>query len=246
MSSKLLKLIAKLFTDDVSFQKNDSDRKAAGSVLLLSAFLCVILCSVSTNPWFVSCILAALLLSVSFMKAGQIISVLKPTLIAVAFAALITLPAAFMGSPKTVSTVTMKTAESVMLVAIVSERMGWKGMTRAAASLHLPDLFIMTLDTTVRYLHILGRFAARMAEAVSLRQVGEKNWKTAGNGGILGTTFMKSQRQAQMNAEAMACRCFDGTYKSLYRHHWNMTDMLVLAADAVLVVFFIYLQNAAA
>lgn len=246
MSSKFLKLIAKLFTDDISYQRRNTDRKAAGSVLLLSAFLCVILCSASTNPWFVSCILAALLLRVSFMRPEQIASVLKPTLIGAGFAALITLPAVFLGSPRTISTITMKTAESVMLVAIVSESMGWKGMTRAAADLHLPDIFILTLDTTVRYLHILGRFAARMAEAVSLRQVGEKNWKTAGTGGILGTTFLKSQRQAQMNAEAMACRCFDGTYKSLYRHHWKMTDTLVLAADAVLVVFFIYLQNAAA
>ena len=245
MSSKFLKLIAKLFADDVSYQKNNNGKKAAGSILLLSAFLCVILCSVSTNPWFVSCILAALLLRVSLMKPGQIASVLKPTLIAAAFAALITFPAVFMGSPRTLSTITMKTTESVMLVALVSERMGWKGMTRAAASLHLPDLFILTLDTTIRYLHILGRFAARMVEAVSLRQVGEKNWKTAGTGGILGTTFLKSQRQAQRNAEAMTCRCFDGTYKSFYRHHWNAADSLVLAADAALVILFIYLQSAA-
>ncbi|MGI5988645.1 MAG: energy-coupling factor transporter transmembrane component T [Lachnospiraceae bacterium] len=246
MTSKILRLIGKLFTDDVRYPKNNSGKKAAGSVLLLSAFLCVILCSVSTNPWFVTSILAGLLLILASRTPEQIAAVLRPTLIAVFFAALITLPAAFMGSPRTFSTITMKTAESVMLLAMAAEQLGWKGMTQAASSLHLPDLFIMTLDTAVRYLHILGRFAVRMNEAVSLRQVGEKNWKTAGTGGILGTTFLKSQRMAQMNTEAMTCRCFDGTYKHLYRHRFNVSDAAVIAADAAVIVLFVCLQSAAA
>ena len=244
MTSKILRLIGKLFTDDVRYQKMNSGKRAAGSVLLLSAFLCVILCSVSTNPWFVTCILAALLLILASLKPEQIAAVLRPTLAAVCIAALITLPAALMGSPRTFSTITMKTAESVMLLAMVSEQIGWKGMTQAASSLHFPDLFVMTLDTAVRYLHILGRFAVRMNEAVSLRQVGEKNWKTSGTGGILGTTFLKSQRMAQKNAEAMTCRCFDGTYKTAYRHRFNRADAAVIAADAAVAALFAYLQSA--
>lgn len=242
MSTKLLKRIGKLFSDDLQYQNRKKKGKAAGSLVLLSAFLCIVLCSLSTNPWFVSCILTALLLRLALMPPEEIAGVMKATLAGAALAALITLPAVLTGSPRTLGTVTMKTAESVMLLAIVSEQLGWKGMTSAAVSLHLPDLFLLTLNTAVRYLHLLGRFAARISEAVSLRQVGEKNWKTSGTGGIIGTTFLKAQRMADRNAEAMACRCFDGTYRPLARHSFTWHDAALLAADALAVVLFVYLQ----
>ncbi|MDD6790112.1 MAG: energy-coupling factor transporter transmembrane component T [Lachnospira sp.] len=242
MSSKFLRLIEKIFFDDLHYQNRKAEQKAAGSLVLLSAFLCIVLCSLSSNPWFVSFILAALLLRLALMPPQQIANVLKVTFIGVGTAALLALPAVFMGSPRTFGTITMKTSESVMLLAIISEQLGWKGLAAAAAGLHLPDLFLLTLDTTVRYLHILGRFAARLSEALSLRQVGEKSWTTSGTGGIVGTTFLKAQRLSEQNAEAMTCRCFDGTYRRLGRHHVNGWDAAVLAADVGVVVLFVYLQ----
>ena len=75
----------------------------------------------------------------------------------------------------------------------------------------MPGVFVLTLDMTVRFLYLLGSFSNSVLEAVTLRRVGDQNWKNAGTGGILGNTFLKAQEMSQGTGEAMLCRCFDGT-----------------------------------
>ncbi len=85
-------------------------------------------------------------------------------------------------------------------------------MTGAFASLHLPSIFIYTLDSTIRYLFILGCFLAALSEAVWLRTFGKTNWRKAGTGGIMGTAALKSNQMAGRQYEAMLCRGFRGKY----------------------------------
>ena len=97
-------------------------------------------------------------------------------------------------------------------------------MSEAMGEMHFPQILIMTLDTMVRFLVILGRFMGRVLEAVGLRKVGKDNWKNAGTGGILGVTYLKAQQMEVHTEEAMACRCFEGTYRSYRKRKFGRRD----------------------
>lgn len=208
-----------------------------------TAFLCILLCALSHNAIYTVMVLAFELLRVAFMNTESMKHVMKNVLIAAMFAMVITLPAVFTGNPGTMTTVVMKVCESVMVLSVLNEIMTWKEVTYAFRQLHLPSLFVFVLESTMRYLVLLGRYADQMLEAVSLRSVGRTSWKDSHIGGILGTTFLKAQKMAQENNEAMQCRCFEGIYETQETYHFGLQDCAYLIVPVLLVVLFVYTES---
>lgn len=143
-------------------------------------------------------------------------------------------------------TVTMKVAESVLILLLVNEDLSWKEITGVFSEIHLPSVITMTLDTTVRFLVLLGRLAERIHEAYLLRSLGRAadRRKMSAAGGILGTVFLKSSKMSQESFEAMQCRGYNGAYRRLSRHRFCIWDALYLCAVPMLVIFFIITQKA--
>lgn len=212
-------------------------------IRISTAFLCILLCALSRNAVYTVMVLAFELARTACMNTESMKHVLKNVLTAVIFAFVITLPAVFTGNPGTMGTVVMKVAESVMVLSVLNEIMTWKEVTSAFRQLHLPSLFVYVLDSTMRYLVLLGRYADSMLEAVNLRSVGKTGWKDSHIGGILGTTFLKSQQMAQANTEAMACRCFEGVYETNEKMHIGWMDLVYLIIPVMLVVLFVYTES---
>lgn len=212
MNLQVMRAIARILYSDENTAARHPFRVSA-PLRLLTAILCILLCALSRNAWFTLSVLAIELLRVSLKKPAEIARILKPVGIAILFAMIFSLPAVFLGSPRSFGTIVMKVAESVLVLSLLNEEVSWKETTGALAAFHLPAVFILTLDQTIRFLVILGRFSNELLEAVSLRHVGRKQWRNAGTGGILGTTFLKSQQLSEQTAEAMRCRGFTGEYK---------------------------------
>lgn len=206
-----------------------------------TAFLCILLCALSRNAVYTVSVIGTELLRAALMNNDGLKHIVKNTVTAVIFSLLITLPAVFTGNPGTALTISMKVMESVLVLSVMNEILSWKEITGAFNSLHFPSLFVFVLDTTVRYLVILGNYANALTEAVSLRSVGRKSWKDSHIGGILGTTFLKSGQMASGSSEAMTCRCFDGAYAIYNRHKFTWQDAVYLLIPAILVIMFLYL-----
>lgn len=235
-------------------EQNTGKRAQSGVVPALRlavAILAILLCALSRNAFFVLCVMAAELLRTAMLPAQSVRRIMGKLPVPVLMTVLVMLPAVFLGSPRSMGTVTMKVLNAVLILAVLNERVSWKEMTGALAACHAPEIFILTLDTAVRFFVILGRYSERLVEAVSLRRVGEKNWKNAGTGGILGTTWLKSQKMAQANAEAMACRCFDGVYQKgnvrrretgRVRRRQLLANLLYACLIPALVLGFFYTQ----
>lgn len=253
MNLAIIKLIADIFRSDQNqYYRDEAAHVRPSAPLRMAAVLCcILLCALSRNAWFTMFVLVAELLRTAMKPPVSVAHILRPVLVAVLFAVLFTLPAVFLGSPGSVGTITMKVAESVLVLSLMNEEVSWKETTGALQSFHLPGVVILTLDSTIRFLVILGRFSGKMLEAVSLRRVGRKNWRNAGTGGILGTTFLKSQDIAQKTSEAMLCRGFNGTYRSAFRTsgRFRKRHRRQLAADLAyclvfpaLIIGFLYTQ----
>lgn len=216
MNLKVMSLTAGIMNTEKR-QSAAAQNRIAPALRLVVSVMAILLCAISRNAFFTGCVIAVELLRTAMMSAESIRGILKKTVLPVLFTGLIMIPAVFFGSPGTFGTVTMKVFESVLVLSILNEDTAWSEMTGALSHLHVPQLFIMTLDTTVRFLVVLGRYSNRLLEAVNLRRVGKKNWKNAGTGGVLGVTWLKSQQMLRANSEAMTCRCFNGIYRKNFR-----------------------------
>lgn len=251
MNLKLMRLTSGLL--------NSEKRKYAGTqsgisptLRLIVSVLTILLCALSRNAFFTGCVIGVELLRTAMMPADSIKNVLGKVILPVVFTAILMIPSIFLGSPGTFGTVTVKVFESVLVLSVLNEEVAWNEMTGALSGLHAPELFVMTLDTAVRFLVLLGRYSGRLLEAVNLRRVGKKNWKNAGTGGVLGVTWLKSQAMLKANSEAMTCRCFDGTYRKNtgYREKTEqqkkrerMLNIAYAILIPVLVIGFIYTQR---
>ncbi|MGI6107817.1 MAG: energy-coupling factor transporter transmembrane component T family protein [Lachnospiraceae bacterium] len=238
MGLKFMELIGHLLESDGLYRKRNA--RVMPILRIAAAFLVILLCALSQNAFFTVSIIAVLLARLAAMEASAIASVLKRMALPVLFTMVLMLPAVFLGNPRSMLTVTMKVFESLLVLGILNEELSWKEITGSLESLHLSGIAVMTLDTAIRFLVILGRFANRMSEAVSLRRVGKKNWRNAGTGGILGTVFLKSQQMSARTSEAMRCRCFDGKYQHHGKRKPGAADACYALLIPLLVIWFLY------
>lgn len=250
MSLRILRLIGALLRNDAAV-KNTNDKKLQirAGLRLFAVLYTILLCALSRNAVFTVTVLAVLLLRLSMLPAPAIRRVVSRTVLPVLFAALICLPAVFLGHPGTMLTVSMKVLESVLLLSLLGEECSWKELTDALAVLHLPDVFILTLDMTVRFLVILGRLSVSLTESVELRSPADtaRRWKQAlrAAGGILGTTFLLSQRMAQQTSEAMELRGFEGEYRRKRGGRLRFPEGLFLLLFPILMAFFVFCERSA-
>lgn len=243
---KMMRLIGRILNSDRNGSETGQPR-ILPVLRLTVAFSCILLCALSGNAVFVIGVLAVELMRLALMPEDGMRHVLKLLVLPVLFTILMLLPSAFMGHPRTMLTVGLKVLESVLVLAVMNEDLSWKDITEAFHSLHAPQIFVLTLDMTVRYLVILGRYANEIMEAVWLRSASGgayRRKRDARVGGVLGTTFLKSQKMAAETAEAMECRGFTGEYRSFSKHRTGVADMLYALLIPLLVLLFLYTERA--
>lgn len=139
-------------------------------------------------------------------------------------------------------TVTMKVFISISLILLLNDSVSWKELTDSLQKLHVPSVVILTLDMTVFFLIILGKFSNAVVEAAQLRSVGKISWKDSQLDGILGTTFLKSNQMANKTSEAMQCRGYNGIYKTYEEAKISFWDILYLGILILCVVYYFYLE----
>lgn len=239
LNKKILEILSHIRTHDFESPGSGPLSKVSSGLRLFGIILIIIFSSLSRNMIFSFTITAILLLEIAFMKEKAMLSVIKTVLIADAFSALILLPAVFMNHPGTLLTILIKVNASVGLLSVFAEENSWKNITSALLSCHMPELFIMILDMTIRFMVILGRYSNRLLEAVNLRSPGKRNWKNSGAGGILGTTFLKAEKMAGETSKAMDLRCFNGRYETMDRHKINIFDIIYFISIIILIILYI-------
>jgi cobalt/nickel transport system permease protein len=101
------------------------------------------------------------------------------------------------------------------MVSIFNHTTQWNHITGALRKLHIPGIFIFTLDMTLKYIVLLGTFTGDILTALRLRSVGKNNKKYQSVGGVMGITFIRGAEMSQEMYEAMRCRGFTDDYKGV-------------------------------
>jgi cobalt/nickel transport system permease protein len=141
----------------------------------------------------------------NIMKAGCGASVL---------ALIILLPAMFI-QPSGIRNellIVIKVFFSISTLSIFNHTTQWNHITGALRKLHIPGIFIFTLDITLKYIVLLGNLITDLLTSLQLRSVGKNNKKYSSIGGVMGVTFVRGTEMNQQMYEAMQCRGFTDDY----------------------------------
>jgi cobalt/nickel transport system permease protein len=217
-------------------------RDSLNPALKLVALLAVVLMvSLSRSVLFIEAAAAIELGCLCFLTPRDIARTLRKALAAAAFALVILLPAFLWGRGAWTLVLCAKVLLAVLAAALFSATTSWPSVAAAFASLRAPDLFVMTLDMTVKYISLLGGILLDMLYALKLRSVGRGERKADSLAAIAGTVFLKSREAAEEQYAAMECRGFTGTYRVSRRRGLGLRDAafaaLVLALAAAFIAF---------
>ncbi len=160
---------------------------------------------------------AVLLLYLSTWPPRDIWKVLRGALVAVVFSGILLAPAMIL-RPEGIGNnlqLICKVFLTVMMVSIFNHTTQWNHITGALRKLHVPGVVIFTLDLTLKYIVILGRFIYDVLTSYSLRAVGNHKKKYKSVGGVMGITFIRGAHMSQEMYEAMRCRGFTDDYRGL-------------------------------
>ncbi len=177
----------------------------------------ILLISLSHNSLILMAFTAAVLVYLCTWPAEDIPLILKGAVAASAFALVLFLPAMIMnpGGIGNNLRVIWKVFITVCLVRIFGHTTQWNHITGALKKLHIPGVFIFTIDITLKYIVLLGRFVHDILTAYLLRAVGKNDKKYKSVGGVLGNTFIRGTEMSTEMYEAMRCRGFTDDYQGL-------------------------------
>jgi len=206
-------------------------------------FLLVLLLSLSRNFTFVILINVYLLAILSMLDAKVIVKVLKLSIIMAIFSFIILLPAAFWGNSYSTINITAKVFATITAVNILSHTTRWNKITCALKRFFVPDIFILVLDITIKYIVMLGDFALNMLYALRLRSVGKNEKKYTSLSGVAGTLFIKSKEMAEDMYHAMACRGYTGEYRIQNKFKFTLIDFPYSLINFGIILLFVYLER---
>jgi cobalt/nickel transport system permease protein len=176
------------------------------------------------------------------MEGKQIIKILKLSLGMAAFTFIVMLPAVFWGNSFSCIMITSKVFATITAVGLLSHTTKWGSITSALKRFLIPDIFILVLDITIKYIVMLGDFTLNMLYSLRLRSVGKNRNKYSSLSGIAGTMFLQSKEMAEEMYYAMECRGFTGEYHIYGKSKFKVADYAYILINIGILFVFLYLN----
>lgn len=122
-----------------------------------------------------------------------------------------------------------KTLAMVTLMLVVLATSPLHDTLKAAQSLRLPGLFVQLAMLTLRYVFVLAEEFVRLRTALRVRGFRNRadvhSWRTIGN--VSGTLLVRGSERAERVLQAMRCRGFDNSFRSLHEFHTRWFDVVL-------------------
>lgn len=208
-------------------------------------FMLIVLLSLTKSFVFVKVATVYLLVLLSMLRGDEIFKILRISFIMTCFTFVILLPAALVGNTYSSIMISSKVFATITAVNILSYSSRWSSITVALKRFFIPDIFILVLDITIKYISMLGEFSVEMLYALKLRSVGKNKSKYNSLAGIVGTLFLKSTEMAEDMYSAMECRGYTGEYKIHDKFKIGLSDIIYVGINAVLLLAFVFLGGIA-
>jgi cobalt/nickel transport system permease protein len=214
---KTIESIGKIMSR-LKIQQGHEKKRAIPALLKLFILVGAILVLSIVQGQMVLLFFAAVLqLYLCTWPARDIPQILKPSFVAAAIAFILFIPAMII-NPAGINNnlyIVAKVFLSLEMVSFFNHTTQWNHITTALRKLHVPGIFIFTLDITLKYIVLLGKLIIDILTALRLRSVGKNNKKYQSIGGVMGVTFIRGTEMSREMYEAMRCRGFTDDYRGL-------------------------------
>lgn len=144
------------------------------------------------------------------------------------------LPSMFYGNIYNSIVIFQKLIITILLVNILAHTTKWTEISKALKLLLVPDIFLWTMDITIKYIVVLGEYAINLLYALKLRAIGRTKDKYKALTSIMGNLFMNSYKMSEEMFNAMECRGFSGEYKAKVSFKFKAYDYLYLTINIVI------------
>ena len=187
------------------------------AVRLLLLFALILLLSLSRHLLVLLACTAFAMMALAVLPPDRILSVWKSALAAALFAFLVLMPAMLLRPAGRGNNLIIiwKIFISVQMVSIFNHTTQWNHITSALRRLHVPGVFIFTIDISLKYIVLLGRLINDLLTSYLLRAVGMNKQKYTSVGGVMGVVFLRGTEMNRQMYEAMVCRGFTDDYEGL-------------------------------
>lgn len=193
---------------------------------LLILFIFLLTISLFDNILFFWILALLLGTFVAVLPYDSMMAILKKTFFLLIPPLILYLPAVFWGRATFVFLLRMPLI--LFLVASYSELMTMTDLLAALKKLRFPDLVLLQLDITVKYIYIFGQMLVAILKAIEARAVG-RYLKFQVGSNIWGMLYIKAVEYGKELQHAMEARCFTGEY-------YDSKRRLLLVDYAVIVI----------
>lgn len=211
---KTIKSLGKVMTR-IRVQKGHEKKYHLPAIVkLFLMILLILVTAVSHNKIVIMGLYALFLLYLCTWPAIDIWNVLKSGLAAMTLSLLIYVPAMIV-NPQGAGNNLMVIAKvflSVCFVSVFNHTTQWNHITQALKRLHVPGIFIFTIDISLKYIVLLGNLISELLTSLQLKSVGKNNKKYTSVGGVMGIAFIRGVELNTQMYEAMQCRGFTDDY----------------------------------
>lgn len=176
ISRTLLRIMKILRALRYRARKNRIENFSAASAILFTVSL-IFLCVISRTTNFLFCVLALELILLCPVDGETIFSTVRNSVAAAVFAALFLLPAFFFGNPNLILILPFKIFLTTTALGLLTIFFTENQLTRALKNFRVPAVMIFILDTTLRYIVLLGEISQDMLTALKIRSVGKNRDK---------------------------------------------------------------------
>ena len=242
ISRSLLRMMKML--QSLRFQ---SRRKPFENISAVGAFcftiMIILFCVSASKLNFLFCVLALELVILCTLDGQMISQILSNSLTMTIFCALFVLPSILFGTRTLLVILPMKTFLTMTALGLLSSLFRWHQITEALRFFCIPTTVIFILDTTLRYIVLLGEISHDMLIALKLRSIGRNKNKKLAVSGILGYVFLKSREMSEEMYQAMCCRGFTGEYPIVSRKLIKLGDVIFLILTIGFAMLFLILEG---
>ena len=161
----VFKIISRIKTQDAV---NTAKYNVNVPLKVVFTFVLLIMLSFSRSFIFVIIMNVYLLLILSLMDADNIVKILKLSLGMTFLTFVVMLPALLWGNSFSCIMITSKVFATITAMGILTHSTKWNAITGALKRFYIPDIFILVLDITIKYIFLLGDFTLNMLYALKL------------------------------------------------------------------------------
>ncbi|RDV84741.1 cobalt ECF transporter T component CbiQ [Ammonifex thiophilus] len=143
------------------------------------------------------------------------------------------------------ATIVLRAADSVSWVILLTLTTSWPRLLKALRVFRVPQLFILILEMTLRYIFLLLQLSVETFEAYRFRLVGPPPAKEKRRflASLIGNVLVRTQALSEEVYQAMQARGYTGEPRSLIPYHFGRADLVFSLTSLALVAALLYLDR---